>query len=308
MVHLKGFRQYQSWDLEIIKGFRSYFDSSPRRRCPRKGIFEGQPVSFVVPNPTGSTRILGKALKLLDMMPVRLEMANCPRCGRSMPHGSVACSVCGTRLQAQHGHASASSSCRACGRRLPFFDSTSRARGMCDGCQARHQRTIQIEATNELLRKAVYVREVAATQAELRPMILRTLGVQDLQRDFSVGDHHYQQICDWERCIAQAKNFESARRYEDAAKVYEELGLWKEAGTARDKKSARTVKHVTVNINDLIEKVRDGGLTIPYKCHSCGATITIDSSSNPDGLKFCSYCGSAVDPDSMLDIIKSALK
>jgi DNA-directed RNA polymerase subunit RPC12/RpoP len=173
---------------------------------------------------------------------------------------------------------------------------------------ARHERTIRIEAANEQQRKVAYVREVAATHAELCPMILRTLGVQDLQRDFSVGDHHYQQICEWETCIVQAKNLESARRYEDAAKVYENLGLWKEAGTVRDKKSARTVKHVTVNINDLIEKVRDGGLTIPYKCRSCGAMITIDSSSNPDGLKFCSYCGSGVDLDSMLDIIKNALK
>ena len=115
-------------------------------------------------------------------------------------------------------------------------------------------------------------------------------------------------ILDWNNVVGQAKNFESARRYEDAAKCYEGLDLWNEAGQARDKKSSRTVKHVTVNLNDLIEKVRDGGLTIPYKCHSCGATITIDSHSDPNGLKFCSYCGSAVDPDSMLDIIKNALK
>ena len=27
---------------------------------PRKGIFEGQPVSFVIPNPTGFAMILGK--------------------------------------------------------------------------------------------------------------------------------------------------------------------------------------------------------------------------------------------------------
>lgn len=179
---------------------------------------------------------------------------------------------------------------------------------MCDTCQARHERMIQIAAANEQQRKVAHVREIATKHAELCPMILRTLGVQDMQRDFSVGDHHYSQICEWETYIAQAKNLESARRFEDSAKIYENLGLWKEAGTVRDKKSARTVKHVTVNINDLIEKVRDGGLTIPYKCHSCGATITIDSKSNPDGLKFCSYCGSAVDPDSMLDIIKSALK
>jgi len=139
-------------------------------------------------------------------------------------------------------------------------------------------------------------------------MIVSALGIKDTQGDFFVATHPYQQICDWERCMVQAKNFESARRYEDAANSYEALGLWKEAGSVRERKSSRTVKHVTVNINDLIEKVRNGGLTIPYKCHSCGATITIDSGSNPEGLKFCSYCGSAVDPEAMLDILKSALR
>jgi len=39
----------------------SSLDSSPRRRRPRKGIFEGQPVSFVAPNPTRSTILLAKA-------------------------------------------------------------------------------------------------------------------------------------------------------------------------------------------------------------------------------------------------------
>ena len=251
---------------------------------------------------------LGKRHKEHTAIAGRAEMVQCPRCGRANPVGSIACQFCGTRFQAQHGHKTASSTCRVCGRRLPFLDSTSRARGMCDGCQAQYERAIRTDASREQQRMMTHVREVAAQHAELRPMVLRTLGIKDTQRDFSVDAHSYQQICDWEKCIVQARNFESARRYEDAAKSYETLGLWKEAGSVRDRKSSRTVKHVTVNINDLIEKVRNGGLTIPYKCHSCGATITIDSGSNPEGLKFCAYCGSAVDTEAMLDILKSALK
>lgn len=137
---------------------------------------------------------------------------------------------------------------------------------------------------------------------------MRRLGVTSLETHLAVDAGAYHDICEEDAIVSHAKNLEMARRFEDAAVCYERLGLWKEAGEVREKKSSRTVKHVTVNINDLIEKVRDGGLTIPYKCHSCGATITIDSNSDPNGLKFCSYCGSAVDPDSMLDIIKNALK
>jgi DNA-directed RNA polymerase subunit RPC12/RpoP len=65
---------------------------------------------------------------------------------------------------------------------------------------------------------------------------------------------------------------------------------------------------VSVNLNDLIEKLRSGGLSVPYKCGSCGASIVIDSSTKADGLKFCSYCGSALDTDSITGIIRDALK
>jgi DNA-directed RNA polymerase subunit RPC12/RpoP len=179
---------------------------------------------------------------------------------------------------------------------------------MCIECEQKHEQQLANERLIEESRKRNIVRKVADEHPELRAKIMQRLGIKDFAASYLVKDHDFQDICGWDHLISQAKNYETAKRYEDSAKTYESLGLWKEAGTVRDKKSARTVKHVTVNINDLIEKVRDGGLTIPYKCHSCGATITIDSSSNPDGLKFCSYCGSAVDPDSMLDIIKSALK
>jgi DNA-directed RNA polymerase subunit RPC12/RpoP len=49
-------------------------------------------------------------------------------------------------------------------------------------------------------------------------------------------------------------------------------------------------------------------LAIPYKCSSCGASITIDKDSKKEGLKFCSYCGTAYNIDDMTKIIQSALE
>jgi DNA-directed RNA polymerase subunit RPC12/RpoP len=167
---------------------------------------------------------------------------------------------------------------------------------------------IQVEGAREVQRRTAHVREIATRHEELRPIIQREIGAGFMQANVCVGDHHYQLICEWERCIVQAKNLEAARRYEDAAKVYETLGLWAEAGAVRDKKTSRTVKHVTVNLNDLIDKLKSGGLSIPYKCGSCGASIVIDSNSRADGLKFCSYCGSAMDTDSITNMIRDALK
>jgi len=250
---------------------------------------------------------LGKALKLPDTMPVRLEMANCPRCGRSMPYGSIACSHCGTRLTSATQSSTGTFSCVMCGKLMPLRGKLDR-KTMCIECEQRHMQALAAERDREERSKALAVSQIIARHPELRVKVMHRLGLKEFSGRYHVDDHTYQEIYEWDACVTDAKNLELARRYEDAARKYEVIGMWKEAGQVRDKKSSRTVKHVMVNINDLIEKVRDGGLTIPYKCHSCGAKITIDSRSNPDGLKFCSYCGSAADLDSMLDIVKSALK
>jgi hypothetical protein len=184
----------------------------------------------------------------------------------------------------------------------------SEGKTLCIECEQKHHQQLAQEKYLEERRRQAHVNDIIARHPEMKAKVTHRIGLVDLDHPFIVEGGAYEEISSWDGRLTHAKNLELAKRYEDAAKVYEELGLWKEAGTVRDKKSARTVKHVTVNINDLIEKVRDGGLTIPYKCRSCGAMITIDSSSNPDGLKFCSYCGSGVDLDSMLDIIKNALK
>lgn len=57
----------------------------------------------------------------------------------------------------------------------------------------------------------------------------------------------------------------------------------------------------------MIEQLRVGGLSVPYKCQSCGATITIDSSTSNGAMKFCAYCGSAINTEILATPIKQAL-
>ena len=63
-----------------------------------------------------------------------------------------------------------------------------------------------------------------------------------------------------------------------------------------------------VRLNELIDQVGTKGLAIPYKCSSCGASITIDKDSKKEGLKFCSYCGTAYNVEDMTKIIQHALE
>lgn len=107
--------------------------------------------------------------------------------------------------------------------------------------------------------------------------------------------------------LVRAINLGKAGNFEGAAKIFEEHGLWSSAGKAREKDRVQTVKHVTVDMNHLIDQIGMRGLAVPYKCHNCGASITIDKDSSVSGLKFCSYCGSAYNIEDMSKIVQEAL-
>jgi CRISPR/Cas system CSM-associated protein Csm2 small subunit len=99
--------------------------------------------------------------------------------------------------------------------------------------------------------------------------------------------------------------YQTTGRKEELAQLYEDYGMLEEAGKVR--KTDTTIKHVSVNLNELIDQLKRGGLSVPVKCNACGATITVDAKSNASGLKFCSYCGSAMDTEIIGKVLKEAL-
>jgi hypothetical protein len=95
-----------------------------------------------------------------------------------------------------------------------------------------------------------------------------------------------------------------AGRNEDAAKALEELTLFEEAGQVRKKAlhEQNTSRNVSVNMNQLLDQVRQGGLALAYKCPSCGGSIKIDKDYNP-GMKICGYCGTPLDTTLIASLI-----
>lgn len=87
---------------------------------------------------------------------------------------------------------------------------------------------------------------------------------------------------------------ERAGRYEDAALAYERLDFLDKARALRERDKTSTVRQVQVNLNHLLEQMRQGSLVIPFKCPSCGANIKISGETTPDKLARCPYCGGAV--------------
>jgi len=107
--------------------------------------------------------------------------------------------------------------------------------------------------------------------------------------------------------LDMAHNMERAGNYEKAAVILEKYQFWEEAGRVRKLDDEKIIKHITIDMNELMEQVSTKGLAIPYKCHSCGASITIDKDSKKEGLKSCSYCGTVYNIEDMTKIIQKAL-
>lgn len=101
---------------------------------------------------------------------------------------------------------------------------------------------------------------------------------------------------------------EQTGRLEELAQFYEWIDNPAKAGDIRNRMRSQTVKHVTIDLNRLIENIRTQGLSVPYKCPNCGATLTMDGKSRVDGLKFCSYCGTALNLELIAKVIEDALR
>lgn len=233
----------------------------------------------------------------------------CPRCGRQSPPGSMVCQYCTSRLSSPPSAKKGTVlRCVKCGKMLPLMGSLVDKKQTCRECDERYARDLADARHHEERRMSLAVSQVIAKHPELRDKIMQRLGLTQFDGRFQVDYAAYQQICGWDRAVTQAKNFELARRFEDAARSYESVGLWKEAGLVRERKTSRTVKHVNVDLNDLIDKLREGGLAIPYKCRACGATITIDGTATAGRLHKCQYCGSTTDTDTLTAILENALR
>lgn len=97
--------------------------------------------------------------------------------------------------------------------------------------------------------------------------------------------------------------YEKTGRYEELAEIHELRGSLEDARRIRI--DARTAG--SEELNELIDKLREGGLAIPYKCPSCGANITVDSKSSSEGLRYCSYCGTALNTHTLVKALEASL-
>jgi len=113
---------------------------------------------------------------------------------------------------------------------------------------------------------------------------------------------------------AEAMHLERAGRYEEAASVYEILARRSEGGKyldkarqAREKSKIVKVRETVVDINKLLEQVRDGGIVAVYRCPHCGGKVKVGKDTSVESLKVCEHCGSEIEAMELADFIRAAL-
>lgn len=81
-----------------------------------------------------------------------------------------------------------------------------------------------------------------------------------------------------------------------------------QGSVVRNRKNRQVVKNISVDVNGLIDQMNAGSLNVPYRCPSCGAALTVHSDLGDNGVKYCQYCGTAVNTEAVSNVIRQALK
>lgn len=119
-----------------------------------------------------------------------------------------------------------------------------------------------------------------------------------------------------QKLLSSIQYCESVGRYEDAARDCEELaqicekwGSYDRARELRDRARRLLGKgpQVVVDLNKLIQQVRDGGIVAVYRCPHCGGKLKIDKDASVESLKVCEHCGSEIEVMELADFIRTAL-
>jgi hypothetical protein len=109
---------------------------------------------------------------------------------------------------------------------------------------------------------------------------------------------------------ALALNLEKCGRPSDAAEIYEKkLKMYDKARLLRENEKKTIVKHteVSVNLNDLLKQVKDGGIVAIYRCPHCNGTLKVNDKTSLKSLKTCEHCGSEIETVDLADFLRTAL-
>ncbi len=110
--------------------------------------------------------------------------------------------------------------------------------------------------------------------------------------------------------IALAENLIRCGRDLDAATIYEKLKLYDKARELRRKDKHILIKrtNISVNLNSLLQQVKDSGIVAVYRCPHCSANLRVGKDTSMESLRKCAHCGSEVEIMDLADFLEKALE
>ena len=75
----------------------------------------------------------------------------------------------------------------------------------------------------------------------------------------------------------------------------------------RKKDKVQIVKNISIDLNQLLDKLKTGGLMTVYKCPNCSANIKISGTTSVQKLSKCEYCGTILQTDDLVKFIQDIL-
>jgi hypothetical protein len=104
-----------------------------------------------------------------------------------------------------------------------------------------------------------------------------------------------------------SNNLARSGRFEDAAKIEEELGNYNGAGELRLRAKEQIIRKtdISVNLNSLLQQIKDGGIVADYHCPNCSSPLQINDKSTVSSLKICEHCGHSIDTVNLAEFLKN---
>ncbi|MCW3999822.1 MAG: hypothetical protein NWE93_06250 [Candidatus Bathyarchaeota archaeon] len=108
--------------------------------------------------------------------------------------------------------------------------------------------------------------------------------------------------------IAKIENtLVKAGRFEEAAIEYELLQMFEEAGRVRSAGRTIVTKTVSVDLNHLLDQVKEGGIVSVYACPHCGGKLKVEKNSTIERLSVCQHCNNEIQAMDLASFLKAAL-
>jgi len=106
--------------------------------------------------------------------------------------------------------------------------------------------------------------------------------------------------------LERSGDYEMAAMYcETLAEDFKEEKSLDKARELRERARGYQVKVTSVDVNELIKQLKEGGLAVAYHCPNCSAPLSINGDTKPESVNKCSYCGSKI--ENLADLLKEIL-